>query len=93
MAIICRESNVSHSGGSETEKEGAEKAMELFIKVYVNARERALASIHKYTGGQTMTEYALILGAVAIVAYTTYKLMGQDITSMVIKVDSSLASS
>jgi Flp pilus assembly pilin Flp len=40
--------------------------------------------------GQTMTEYALILAAVAIVAYVTYKVMGQDIGSMVSKINSAL---
>ena len=35
-----------------------------------------------------MTEYALILAAVAIVAYVTYQVMGQDIGSMVNKIDS-----
>lgn len=38
-----------------------------------------------------MTEYALILAAVAIVAYITYQVMGQDIGSMVSKVDSALS--
>ncbi|HZO82645.1 MAG TPA: hypothetical protein VFB33_13205 [Candidatus Binataceae bacterium] len=40
--------------------------------------------------GQTMTEYALILAAVAIVAYITYQVMGQDIGSMVSKINSAL---
>jgi len=40
--------------------------------------------------GQTMTEYALILAAVAIVVYVTYQVMGQDIGSMVNKIDSAL---
>ncbi|MBF6559937.1 MAG: Flp family type IVb pilin [Candidatus Binataceae bacterium] len=43
--------------------------------------------------GQTMTEYALILAAVAIVVFATYELMGQDIGSMVNKIDSTLTSS
>ena len=37
-----------------------------------------------------MTEYAMILAAVAIVVYVTYEVMGQDITSMVNKIDSAL---
>ncbi len=40
--------------------------------------------------GQTMTEYALIFAAVAIVAYITYQVMGQDIGSMVSKINSAL---
>ncbi|HLK85693.1 MAG TPA: hypothetical protein VKT27_04235 [Candidatus Binataceae bacterium] len=37
-----------------------------------------------------MTEYALILGAVAIAVYLTYQVMGQDIGSMVSALDSAL---
>jgi Flp pilus assembly pilin Flp len=40
--------------------------------------------------GQTMTEYALILAAIAIVVFVTYELMGQDITSLVDKIDTDL---
>ena len=40
--------------------------------------------------GQTMTEYALILAAVAIVVYATYQTMGNDIGSLVNTVDSAL---
>jgi Flp pilus assembly pilin Flp len=43
--------------------------------------------------GQTMTEYALILAAVAIVVYVTYQVMGQDIGSMVNNVDTILTAS
>ncbi len=64
--------------------------MELLAKMYVNASERMLGSIRKNSKGQTMTEYALILAAVAIVAYVTYQVMGQDIGSMVTKIDTAL---
>lgn len=37
-----------------------------------------------------MTEYALILAAVAIVAYATYQVMGQDIGLMINTIDSAL---
>lgn len=40
--------------------------------------------------GQTMTEYALILAAVAIVVFVTYQVMGQDINSLVNSVDNLL---
>jgi Flp pilus assembly pilin Flp len=40
-----------------------------------------------------MTEYALILAAVAIVVYITYQVMGQDIGSMVNNIDTSLTAS
>ena len=40
--------------------------------------------------GQTMTEYALILAAVAIVVFVTYEVMGQDIGTLVSNVDKAL---
>ena len=43
--------------------------------------------------GQTMTEYALILAAVAVVVFITYEVMGQDISTMVNTVDSALTAS
>ena len=61
--------------------------MERINKWYIRVRENAI----KHNGGQTMTEYALILAAVAIVAYVTYQVMGQDIGSMVSKIDTALA--
>jgi len=51
---------------------------------------RLTARVRRLTRGQTMTEYALILAAVAIVVYVTYEVMGQDITSMVNKIDAAL---
>src|ERR1700674_6990 len=42
--------------------------------------------------GQTMTEYALILAAVAVVVFVTYEVMGQDITALVNGIDSDLSS-
>ncbi|HZO82644.1 MAG TPA: hypothetical protein VFB33_13200 [Candidatus Binataceae bacterium] len=51
---------------------------------------RMIGWITRRRDGQTMTEYALILAAVAIVAYVTYKVMGQDIGSMVSKINSAL---
>jgi Flp pilus assembly pilin Flp len=38
-----------------------------------------------------MTEYALILAAVAVVVFVTYEVMGQDITSLVQNIDSDLS--
>ncbi len=37
-----------------------------------------------------MTEYALILAAVAVVVFVTYEVMGQDITALVNGIDSDL---
>jgi Flp pilus assembly pilin Flp len=64
--------------------------MELLTRIYVNASEGVLGRFRNDAKGQTMTEYALILDAVAIVAYATYQIMGQDIGSMVNKIDSQL---
>jgi Flp pilus assembly pilin Flp len=61
--------------------------MEILTKAYVKVRE-----FHKrLTKGQTMTEYALILAAVAVVVFVTYEIMGQDITALVQKIDSDLS--
>lgn len=65
--------------------------MKLFTKMYVKASEKVLSSLRNGAEGQTMTEYALILAAVAIVAYVTYQVMGQDIGSMVNKIDTALS--
>ncbi len=40
--------------------------------------------------GQTMTEYALILSAVAVVVYIGYQTMGGDITSLLTALDGNL---
>ena len=57
----------------------------LLRKMYVKVRE--------FCKGQTMTEYALILAAVAIVVFITYEVMGQDITSLVNRIDTALTTS
>jgi Flp pilus assembly pilin Flp len=49
-----------------------------------------LAACSRWKRAQTMTEYALILAAVAIVAYATYQVMGQDIGLMINTIDSAL---
>jgi Flp pilus assembly pilin Flp len=60
--------------------------MEFLTKTYVRAREW-----HKgLSRGQTMTEYALILAAVAVVVFVTYETMGNDIGSLVNKIDTDL---
>ena len=60
--------------------------MSVLTNFYLRNRER-LARLAK---GQTMTEYALILAAVAIVVFITYEVMGQDIGKLVNNVDSAL---
>lgn len=59
---------------------------EMITKVYIRLSER----IQRQMKAQTMTEYALILAAVAIVAYVTYQTMGNDIGSMVNSIDTAL---
>jgi Flp pilus assembly pilin Flp len=60
-----------------------EKIMEFLTKPYVKASEW-------YRGtnqGQTMTEYALILAAIAIVVFVAYQSMGTTLTTMVSSVN------
>jgi Flp pilus assembly pilin Flp len=60
--------------------------MNSMAKYYVRARETLVGHI----GGQTMTEYALILAAIAVVVYGVYAAMGNNIGSLANGVDSSL---
>ena len=62
---------------------------EQITRMYVKARELG----KRLSKGQTMTEYALILAAVAIVVFITYEVMGQDITSLVNRIDTALTTS
>ena len=63
--------------------------MEFLTTMYVQAREW-----HKgLSKGQTMTEYALILAAVAVVVFVTYETMGNDISALVNRIDTELAAS
>jgi Flp pilus assembly pilin Flp len=63
--------------------------MDTVNKMYVKV-QNLLKSLRR---GQTMTEYALILAAIAVVVFVTYEVMGQDITVMVNKVNTALTSS
>ena len=60
--------------------------MESMTKVFIRARE----SVVRKMRGQTMTEYALILAAIAVVVYGTYKALGNNIGSLANGVDSAL---
>jgi Flp pilus assembly pilin Flp len=55
-------------------------------KVFICARE----SVVRNTRGQTMTKYALILAAIAMVVYGTYRVLGNNIGSPASGVDSAL---
>jgi Flp pilus assembly pilin Flp len=56
--------------------------MDLIRKMHVWVRESER--------GQTMTEYALILAAVAVVVYAGYQLMGTDINALLTNIDGKL---
>jgi Flp pilus assembly pilin Flp len=60
--------------------------MKSITKMFIRARESVIHNM----GGQTMTEYALILAAIAVVVYGAYSLMGNNIGSLASGVDSSL---
>jgi Flp pilus assembly pilin Flp len=60
--------------------------MEKMKRMYLKARELG----KRLSKGQTMTEYALILAAVAIVVFITYEVMGQDIGTLVSNIDNAL---
>lgn len=69
--------------------------MELTTRMFVKAREWQVKARewHKARSkGQTMTEYALILAAIAVVVYITYKTLGNDINTLVTAIDSDLTS-
>jgi Flp pilus assembly pilin Flp len=65
--------------------------MNRVLSAYINRSERVRNILRNDLKAQTMTEYALILAAVATVAYITYQVMGQDIGSMVNTIDNGLA--
>ena len=56
--------------------------MDFVTKMFVRARE--------WKNGQTMTEYALILSAVAVVVYLGYQTMGTSIKGLLTSVDGQL---
>ena len=60
--------------------------MEKMKRMYLKVRELGT----RLSKGQTMTEYALILAAVAIVVFITYEVMGQDIGKLVSNIDNAL---
>lgn len=56
------------------------RIIERLRAIYLRGKEKIVA-LHR---AQTMTEYALILAAVAAVVYVAYHTMGSDVYSMVI---------
>ena len=43
---------------------------------------RMFVKVNEFQRGQTMTEYALILAAVAVVVFVGYQTMGTDISNL-----------
>ena len=60
--------------------------MESATKMFLRARE----CVARNSRGQTMTEYALIISAIAVVAWGAYNHLGHDIGSMASGIDSGL---
>ena len=63
--------------------------MDLLTKFLIRGREFVV----RKTQGQTMTEYALIIAAIGIVAWGAYNLMGRSIGTMASGIDSNLTNS
>ena len=60
--------------------------MNFITSLYIRVRE----SHRSGSKGQTMTEYALILAAVAVVVFAVYQTMGNDIGKLVNKINTDL---
>ena len=60
--------------------------MESVTKMFVRVRESVVCNAR----GQTMTEYALILAAIAVVVYGAYAAMGNNIGTLANGIDSAL---
>lgn len=60
--------------------------MNVLTKSYVKANELR----RKWSEGQTMTEYALIMAAIAVVVFAVYQTMGNDIKTLVNSVNTQL---
>ena len=63
--------------------------MDFITKHYVRLNELR----RRVSKGQTMTEYALIMAAIAVAVYVTYQAMGTDINTLVGKVNTDLTAS
>ena len=63
--------------------------MESVTKMFIRARE----SVVRNTRGQTMTEYTLVVVAVAVAVFGAYRALGNNIGSLANGVDSTLTNS
>ena len=64
--------------------------MERLANMYVKARERFVRFHRSQSRAQTMTEYALVLAAIAVAVYAAYQTLGSSISKLTSGVDSSL---
>ena len=78
--------NLGPVGGSDFLRKMAEGEATRHSWLFICAREFVVRN----TRGQTMTEYALILAAIAVVVYGVYAAMGNNIGSLASGVDSAL---
>jgi Flp pilus assembly pilin Flp len=85
--------NTNASSAGDNVSSEVTGAMDGMVRAYLNSKARMQKLVSHGTKSQTMTEYALILAAVAIVAYVTYQVMGQSISAMVTGISSELSSS
>jgi Flp pilus assembly pilin Flp len=67
--------------------EAACRAIFRFKDGPMTSASRIFIRLRESLRGQTMTEYAFVLAAVAIAVYATYQIFGQDVSSLVNKVD------
>jgi len=60
--------------------------MEAVTKIFINLRGLMVRN----TSGQTMTEYVLVLSAIAVVVYGVYVVLGNNVSTLASGVDSVL---
>jgi len=60
--------------------------MKSITQVFIDAREFVVRN----TRGQTMTEYTLVLAAIAVVVYGVYRVLGNNVSTLASGVDSTL---
>jgi Flp pilus assembly pilin Flp len=75
------------------DKKGKTDPSILHMDAIITSALRIFLRLRESLRGQTMTEYAFVLAAVAIAVYATYEIFGQDVSSMVNRVDVQLAGS
>lgn len=57
----------------------------------MNSASRIFLRLRESLRGQTMTEYAFVLAAVAIAVFATWEVFGQDVRSLVSTVNAQFA--